>query len=405
MALDLGFVRAQFPALASGFAYLDNAGGSLVLKRVAERISDYLLTTSVQTGAGYAHSQRASARLAESRAACARMVNARRAEEVFFASSATVAMRTLATAMAAQFQPGDEVVLTVFDHESNIGPWLTLKDRGVVFRFWSVDPHTREPSLDDLEALMTPRTRLVCVTHCSNILGAIMPIAEIAGLVHAHGAKLCVDGVAYAPHRAIDVQALDCDYYVFSFYKTFGPHFAMAYGKYDALAELDGLYHYFYDRTKTPAKLEPGNPSYELAWGAAGIVDYLDELGGRTGDFAAIQKAFDDIAAHEEVIAERLLGYLRARNDVEIVGPSASDRAVRAPTIAFKSGRLASSAVVASVDRDPIGIRYGDFHSRRLVEHLGLAKGDGVVRVSMTHYNTLDEIDGLIASLDQALAG
>lgn len=405
MPLDLAFVRAQFPALQSGFAYLDNAGGSLVLKRVADRVSEYLLTTSVQTGAGYAHSQRASARLSEARAACARMVNARRPEEVFFASSATVAMRTLATGMAAQFEPGDEVVLTVFDHESNIGPWLTLKDRGVVFKFWGVDPQTLEPTLADLDALITPRTKLVCVTHASNILGAIMPIAEIAALVHAHGARLCVDGVAYAPHRAVDVQALDCDYYVFSFYKTFGPHFAMAYGKYDALAELDGLYHYFYDRSKTPAKLEPGNPSYELAWGAAGIVDYLDELGGRGGDFASIQRAYDDIAAHEEAIAARLLGYLDARNDVRVIGPVTADRAVRAPTIAFKSARLASSAVVAAVDRDPIGIRYGDFHSRRLVEHLGLAQGDGVVRVSMTHYNTLDEIDALIASLDQALAG
>lgn len=403
MSLDLAFVRAQFPALSDGFAYFDNAGGSLVLKRVAERISDYLLTTSVQTGAAYAHSQRASARLAEARAACARLVNARRPEEVFFASSTTVAMRALSEAMASQFQPGDEVVLTVFDHESNIGPWLTLKDRGVVFKFWSVDPATMTPSLDDLEALVTAKTKLVCVTHCSNILGAIMPIAEIAALVHAHGAKLCVDGVAFAPHRAVDVRALDCDYYVFSFYKTFGPHFAMAYGKYDALAELDGLYHYFYDRSKTPAKLEPGNPSYELAWGAAGVVEYLDELGGGGRDHAAIVRAFDAVAAHEEAIAERLLAYLRARNDVAIVGPATADRAARAPTISFKPARLASSDVVAAIDRAQIGVRYGDFHSRRLVEHLGLADGDGVVRVSMAHYNTLDEVDALVERLDETL--
>jgi cysteine desulfurase family protein (TIGR01976 family) len=404
MPLDLAFVRSQFPALGSGFAYFDNAGGSLVLKRVAERISDYLLTTSVQTGAGYADSQRASARLAEARAACARLVNARRPEEVFFASSTTVAMRALATAMASQFQPGDEVVLTVFDHESNIGQWLSLAERGVVFKFWSFDPQTLEPKLEDLAALLTSRTKLVCVTHCSNILGAIMPIGEIASLVHAHGAKLCVDGVAYAPHRAIDVQALDVDYYVFSFYKTFGPHFAMVYGKHEALLELDGLYHYFYGRDKTPGKLEPGNPSYELAWGAAGVVDYLDELGGGGGDHAAIARAFDAIAVHEQTIAARLLDYLRGRNDLRIVGPATAASAVRAPTIAFKTDRLPSSRIVAGVDRDPIGIRFGDFHSRRLIEHAGLAEGDGVVRVSMTHYNTLDEVDRLVASLDRALA-
>ncbi|MHB2166763.1 cysteine desulfurase-like protein [Alsobacter sp. R-9] len=403
-ALDLDRVRAAFPALASGWAFFDNAGGSQVLRTVAERISDYLLTTSVQLGASYEVSQLASARFAQARATVARLVNARRPEEIVFGPSTTQLMRNLAAAMASQFAPGDEIVLTEFDHESNIGPWLGLAERGVVVRTWRCDPRTGEVDLADLEALLGPRTRLVCVTHTSNILGTINPVAAIAERVHAHGARLCVDAVAYAPHRAVDVQACGADYYVFSFYKVYGPHFAMMWGRHEHLLELDGLYHWFYGKDKVPTKLEPGNANYELAWGCTGIVDYLDALGGGTGDRAALERAFAAIAGHEEVLAERLLDWLRHRNDVRIVGHREADRALRVPTIAFKVEGRDSAEIVRKVDDDRIGIRFGDFHSRRLVERLGLVDGSGVVRVSMVHYNTVEEVDRLIASLDRALS-
>ena len=403
MPLDLDDVRRQFPALADGFAYMDNAGGSLVLKSVADRVSDYLLTTSVQTGAGYEASRRAVERLGDARRRFALMVNAARPEEIVLGPSTTVLCQFLARAMASRFRPGDEIVVTDFDHESNIGPWRALEARGVTIKLWSIDPESVEIDLDRLERLMTPRTRLVAVTHASNILGTINPIADIARLVHAHGAEIVVDGVAYAPHRAIDVAALGVDYYVFSFYKTYGPHFAMLYGRYDKLLELDGLYHYFYGRDKVPHKLEPGNTNYELAWGAAGIVDYLDGLGGGTGDRAAIARAFEDIALQEEAIGERLLAYLRGRNDVAIVGRRSGARDERVPTVAFKHRQKDAADIVKAVDPDRVGIRFGDFHSRRLIEHLGLAGNSGVVRVSMVHYNTLDEVDRLIASLDRAM--
>jgi cysteine desulfurase family protein (TIGR01976 family) len=404
MALDIDLARSRFPALESGFAFFDNAGGSQVLKTVADRVSDYLLTTSVQTGASYALSQQATARLAEARRKIARLVNASRPEEVVLGPSTTVLMRFLAAAMARYFEPGDEVILTVFDHESNIGPWLALEERGVAFKFWSIDPDTFAVDLGELDRLLTPRTKLVCVTHASNILGTIMPVEEIARRVHEQGAQLCVDAVAYAPHRAVDVRATDADYTIFSFYKTYGPHFAVMVGKYDNLLELDGLYHYFYGRDKVPAKLEPGNTNYELAWGCTGIVDYLDELGGGTGDRAAIERAFDDIAAHEERIGERLLSFLRERNDVRVIGDRSADRAIRVPTISFKAEGRDSGEIVRAVDADGIGIRFGDFHSRRLVDHLGLQEGGGVMRVSMVHYNAIEEVDRLVESLDRALA-
>jgi cysteine desulfurase family protein (TIGR01976 family) len=403
MALDIDHVRAQFPALADDFAYFDNAGGSLVLRSVADRIHDYLTTTSVQTGASYSHSKRASSRVHESRVKLARFINAARPEEIVLGPSATMMMRLLATSMASRFEPGDEIIVTTFDHESNIGPWMILQERGVVFKFWSIDRDSFEIDLDGLRNMMSARTKLVCVTHASNILGAINPIAEIARIVYEGGAKLCVDGVAYAPHRAVDVQALGVDYYVFSLYKTYGPHFAVLYGKFEHLLELDNLYHHFYGKEKVPAKLEPGNTNYELAWGSAGIVDYFDELGGGGGDHAAIRRAFDDVARHEELIGERLLSYLREKNGVRIIGPRSADKTIRVPTIAFKVEGMDSRAVVERVDRDQIGIRFGDFHSRRLIEHLGLADGNGVVRVSMVHYNTIGEVDRLIESLDRAM--
>ncbi len=402
-SLNINAVRAQFPALGSGWAFLDNAGGSQVLRGVAERVADYMLTTSVQTGASYAMSEQATARMVEARAKVARLVNATRPEEVVFGPSTTVLMRFLATAMASQFQPGDEVVLTDFDHESNIGPWQLLAPRGVVFRTWPLDRDGYRVDLDALDALLTERTKLVCVTACSNILGTLNPMRAIADRVHAAGAKLCVDAVAYAPHRAVDVQATGADFTLFSFYKTFGPHFAVMVGRYDHLLELDGLYHYFYGRERVPHKLEPGNVSYEAAWGCTGIVDYLDDLGGGTGDRAAIERAFEAIAEQEERLSERLLGWLDSRNDLAVVGNRAADRASRVPTISFKPLDGDAADIVRRVDAAKVGVRYGDFHSRRLIETLSLGDRNGVIRASLVHYNTVEEVDRLTRALEEAL--
>ncbi len=403
MPLDLAYVRQQFPALADGFGYLDNAGGSLVLSRVADRVRDYLLTTSVQTGASYRQSQLAVERLAEARDRIALLLNAARPEEIVLGPSTTVMFQFLAKAMEGRLAPGDEIVVTDFDHESNIGPWRALEKRGIVIKTWGLDPESFEIDLAELDTLMTERTRLVAVTHVSNILGTINPVAEIARRVHARGAEIAVDGVAYAPHRAVDVRAWDVDYYVFSFYKTYGPHFAVLYGKYEKLLELDGLYHYFYGREKVPMKLEPGNTNYELAWGSAGIVDYLDTLGGGTGDRGAITRAYDAMAEQEDAIGARLLAFLGSRNDVRVVGRRTSGADTRVPTVAFKARARDAAAIVRDVDKHELGIRFGDFHSRRLIERLDLAGDSGVVRVSMVHYNTLEEVDRLIGALEPAL--
>ncbi|AJY44959.1 cysteine desulfurase-like protein [Martelella endophytica] len=407
-SLDIDFVRSQFPGLKQDWAFFDNAGGSQILKGSVERINGFLFEKNVQIGGSYAVSQSAAAALAEARTAAMHLVNAARPEEIVFGPSTTVLLQNLARAMQSQFRPGDEIVVTVSDHESNIGPWDRLKDIGVIVKFWPLDRETMSLRTEDLAPLMSDRTRLVCVTHVSNILGSINDVRAIADFVHARGALICVDAVAYAPHRAVDVQAFDADFYVFSLYKVFGPHYALMYGKYDLLAELDTLYHYFYGKDKIPGKLEPGNPNYELAYATCGIVDYLAALGEKAGESgsvrARIEAAYAAITAQEEALSERLLSYLRARNDCRIIGASTASGSVRVPTIAFRFDGRDADAICRAVDRHNIAIRHGDFHSRRLAEYLDLTDNGGMLRVSMVHYNTTAEIDRLTAALDEILA-
>ena len=405
--LDLDYVRGHLPGLGNGWAFFDNAGGTQILSGVVERMNEFLFNRNVQTGGTYEVSQAAARSLAEGRDAMMRLVNASRPEEIVFAPSTTVALQNLARSMSPRFEAGTEVVVTMTDHESNIGPWVGLERAGVRVRFWEPDRDTLELDLADLDRLMSKRTKLVAVTHTSNILGTINPIAEIAEFVHERGALICVDSVACAPHRAIDVQRLGVDFLVFSLYKVFGPHYAVMFGRYDLLAELESLYHYFYGKDKVPAKLEPGNASYELAYGSIGIVDYLSRLGARAcgtdSTRAGISAAFAAITRHESEIGERLLAYLRDRDDCRIVGRTRGDDPGRVPTISFRIDGRRSGDIARRVDDHNIAIRFGDFHARRLVEFLDLDEPDGVVRVSMTHYNTLDEVDALIAALDGIL--
>ncbi len=405
--LDMDFVRSQFPGLSKGWVLFDNAGGSQILKSAVERINTFLFDKNVQIGGSYEVSQKAAEALLEARTSAMHLVNASRPEEIVFGSSTTALLQNLARAMQSQLSKGDEIIVTVADHESNIGPWDRLQSAGIKVKFWPLDREQLRLDLKDLEPLMTDRTRLVCVTHVSNILGEINPIRQIADFVHARGPRICVDAVAYAPHRAVDVQAFDADYYVFSLYKTYGPHYALMYGKYDHLLELDTLYHYFYGKDKVPGKLEPGNPNYELAYATCGIVDYLVKLGEMTAETGSVRQkivaAYDAITLQENALVERLLGYLRSRNDCTIIGRSDNRDGIRIPTISFRFDGMDASEVCKIIDDEKIAIRFGDFHSRRLAEYLDVTDHGGMVRVSMVHYNTVEEVDRLTAAFDRML--
>lgn len=412
VVLDLAFARAQFPALSddpAGWVFLDNAGGSQILGSVVDGIREFLVTSNVQIGASYALSALAAERLFNAQVRIAEMMNAARPEEIVFGPSSTIMIQHLARALAPTLNPGDEIVVSRVDHEAHIGPWVALEAHGVTVKFWDLNRDTMTLEATDLEPLLSKRTRLVTCTQATNIFGQIVPVAEIAALAHRYGAQICVDGVAFAPHRLIDVRAWDVDYYVFSLYKVFGPHHAVLYGKYDRLLALGNLSHHFVPADKIPGKLQPGNPNYELSHGSAAIPGYLAELGVRSGAAPGasprdqMATAFDVIAAHEEMLAERVLSFLRSRPDVRIIGPASSARGTRVPTISFVVDGRSSQSIVRAIDPMKIGIRFGDFYSRRLVEDLRLPTGDGVVRASFAHYNSVADADRLIAGLTTVL--
>ena len=430
--LDLAAVRGEFPALNDEIVYLDNAGGSQVLKRVADRVHDYLLSSSVQLGASYARSQLAGERVLAARRAVASLINAPQDDEVVMGGATTSLMFLLTQAVAQGIRPGDEIIVTDSDHEANIGGWMRLETRGAVVKVWHVNRDSLELELEDLDALLGPRVKWLALTWASNILGTVNPVAEVARRVHAVGGRVCVDAVAYAPHRLVDVQASGADVVAFSFYKVFGPHLAVLWGRRELLLALPSLNHYFIGAEVIPYKLQPGNVNYELSYGCIGICDYLEHMGRSLGAAGAgmdtprqcMQRAFDAFARHEDRMAARLITWLEGKRGVRIIGRGAGSRgdvavgaaaagagvagAVgdpgRVPTVSFVVPGTQSAAVVRHMDRHGIGIRFGDFYARRLIEALDLTRHGGVVRVSMAHYNTEGEIDRLIQHLDEAIA-
>ena len=406
--LQMDYVRQQFPALAGDWVFFDNAGGSQTLKQVVDRISEYLLTSNVQLGASYAVSQLAGDRVLQAREAVATLMNAADSTEVVMGGSTSLLLRMLSLGLVRLWNPGDEVIVTNTDHEANVSPWMDLERQGIVVKIWQANPETLELHLADLDPLLTSRTRLVALTHASNILGTINPIRQIADRVHAEGAMICVDGVGYAAHRLVDVQALDVDFYAYSFYKTYGAHYAVLYGKRSHLLNIPGINHYFIGEAEIPYKLQPGNVNYELSYGIVGLCDYLKELAQlHYGEAAAptlrgqMQQAFQRISDHEAAIGDRLLNYLNSKPNVRIIGHPHAEQTHRVPTISFVIHGIDSAIIPPKMDAHRIGIRYGDFYAKRLIQDLGLVKQNGVVRVSMVHYNTLEEVDRLIECFEQ----
>ena len=405
--LNLDTIRAEFPALAGGTVFLDNAGGSQVLRRVGDRVRDYLVTSSVQLGASYTASQAAGEKVLVARRAVAELINAPFDDEVVMGGATTALMFMLTQALMEGIRPGDEIIVTDTDHEANIGGWMRLQQAGAVVKVWHVNRDSLALELDDLDRLLSSRTKWVALTWASNILGTVNPVRDVARRVHAIGGCVCVDAVAYAPHRLVDVQASGADVVVFSFYKVFGPHYAVMWVQRELLLSLPSLNHFFIGKDVLPYKLQPGNVNYELSYGCIGIHEYLCDVGSSLGASGnarqRMQAAFDAFERHEDQLAERLLSWLRGRRGVRIIGQPAAKGGERVPTISFVVAGNAPEAIVKHVDRFDIGIRHGDFYAKRLIEALGLAPQGGVVRVSIAHYNTAAEIDRLIRHLDEAM--
>jgi len=405
--LDVEFVRHHFPSL-NDWAFFENAGGTFVPRSVIDRIHRYMTETQVQPGGDYTASIDAAERIAESQRLMAEMINAA-PEEIVIGPSSTMNVYVLSHALRAWFKPGDELVVTNLDHETNIGAWRRLTELGVVIKEWQLDAGTAELEVERLAALLTERTQLVCFTACSNITGAIHDVRAITRLVHDAGALACVDAVAYAPHRPLDVRALDVDFCIFSTYKLYGPHLAILYGKREHLLEAPGQNHFFIGERDIPLKLNPGGVNHELTAALAGITDYFDAIYDHHFPDKSAERhqrvvdVFELIANHEEVLAARFVDFLNTKSNVRLIGRATADKARRASIFSFAVAGRDSGELPGRLAKQRVAIRSGHFYAARCIEALGLASQNGVVRASMVHYNTLGEVDRLIARLDEAL--
>jgi len=396
-------LRAQFPALSGETVFLENAGGSQVPAVVADRIRDYMLSSYVQLGAGYELSRRATQMVEEAHGFVRLLMGAQNGE-VIFGSSTSALLQMLADCYAKVLEPGQEIIVAETGHEANVGPWVRLEPLGIQIRWWKMDPETCACSLEDLDELLSERTALVAFPHVSNLLGEIVDIGAIAGLAHQVGAKVVVDGVAFAPHRAIDVAAWGVDWYAYSTYKVYGPHMGAMWGSADALAQLQGPNHFFIEGV--PYQFELGGVCHEGCAGILGLADYLKSVvevdRSASMDRAVVDQAFEVMAACEQPLIAKLVDYLQSRSDVRIVGPG-HDGSNRVGTVSFVHSRKSSREITEAVDRSGIAIRHGHMYAYRLCERLDLDPDDGVVRISLVHYNTPEEIDRLIEVLDGAL--
>ncbi|KAL6873073.1 selenocysteine lyase [Trichoderma novae-zelandiae] len=384
-------VRDKFPALQQAQVFFDNAGGSQTLGTAIDSIKDYLSSTNVQLGASYAVGKKSTSAYRAGYQAAAGYINAD-PDEIVFGASTTQLLRNLSYAL--KFNPGDEIVVSRIDHEANIASWVDLAERqNLVLRWWTPAPGPNPRlSVDTLSCLVSNKTRLVACTHASNILGTITDVRAVADVAHGVGALLCVDAVAYAPHRPIDVKALGVDFYCFSWYKVYGPHVSMLYGSWSAQTHLRSLGHFFNPSASLEDKLGLAGGSYELVQSIPKVVDYLE---GK----------WDGIITQEALLQMELLAFLRSRgNSVTIYGEPQADTSLRVATISFSVRGRNSRVLVEEVERvTNYAFRWGTFYSDRLVrETLGLGK-NGVVRVSMVHYNTLEEVRGLIHALEDVL--
>lgn len=326
-------------------------------------------------------------------------------------------------ALFEHFAPGSEIIISSMDHEANIASWVQMaKFRSVEVRWWRPTPTSGQksnPQLDPevLRGLMSDKTRLVACTHTSNILGTITPIRKIADVVHSFpSALLAVDAVAYAPHREVDVKALDVDIYAFSWYKLFGPHMALLYASSRAKSRMQSLGHFFKPADSLEDMLGLAGASYELLAGLPDVVKYVEGFAPEGGDARGRRSAaWKSLAEHEHVLQKTLLEYLTAEKSghgrkITIWGGSSPDPSLRVPVISFTVEGWSSKELVLAVQERSggrFGFRWGGFYSNRLVkEVLGLEDvDDGVVRVSLVHYNTVQEVKEYISVIDQVLQG
>ncbi|KAK6354354.1 hypothetical protein TWF730_008762 [Orbilia blumenaviensis] len=388
--------RYRFPSVVgTGQVYMDNAGGSQTLDVVIDSITHYLSNTNVQLGTSYVVGQKSNELVAAGLLASAKFINADPGE-VVLGSAATQLLHNLSSAL--KFPSGSEIIVSACDHETNVAPWLRLaENQGHTVKFWKPSPsHEWTLQLSDLEPLLSAKTAVVAFTACSNITGTIHDVKTYAEFIKEKypDTLVAVDGVAYTPHRPIDVKALGVDFFVFSWYKVYGPHISLLYAAPRTQKYITPLTHFFNPTETLFDKLNLAGGNYELTASLPPLVYFLTP------------ETWDGIKKQEEVLSKTFIDWVLSRSDVTLYGTKETSSDKRVPVLSFSVKGWGSRDLVEAVEKEDLkyGIRWGHVYAKRLVDLLGLEKPDeGIVRVSLLFYNTVEEVEGLIKVLDKVL--
>lgn len=408
MTLDTDFIRAQYPVFSNPktarWAMFENAGGSYVPAQVIDRLHDFFRFTKVQPYGPFESSIEAGEAMEAGYRAMAGLLDCD-PDDLTLGPSTTMNFYVLAHGIRPSLEPGEEIVVTNQDHEANIGCWRRLEEFGVIIKEWRIDPATGELSIDELESLITDRTRLICFSLCSNIVGTMNDVKAVCDLARGVGALTAGDGVSFAPHRVLAVNDSGLDFYLFSTYKTFGPHLGIMWGKRSVLDTLEPQGHYF-NRDLPHYRFNPAGPLHAEIGSLAGIGSYIEDVydhhfNGEETDFhSKAEKVFDLFARYETTQANRILDALKAVPGARIIGKDHAEVGTRAATISFTiDGKPSEETVKKLVEKD-IAVRNGHFYAVRCLEALGITDtSDGVIRISLVHYNSENDVDRLVEAL------
>ena len=384
-------------------AFLDGPAGTQVPKQVMDAVQNYFLHSNANTCGAFLTSQRNDAMIALARAAMGDFFHCEK-DEVIFGQNMTTITFALARAIGRELRPGDEIVVTTLDHDANVSPWRALEEKGVVIRQVDIREADCTLDLDDLKRKITAKTKLVAVGYASNAVGTINPVAEITKLAHDAGAMMFIDAVHYAPHGPIDVRALDCDFLVCSPYKFFGPHMGTLYGKREQLLRFKP-YKVRPATDLLPDRWETGTQVQELIAGIEAAVNYLAELGRRHEPSAndrrgALLAAYRATMHHERTLVTRLIEGLLEIPGLKFFGITDPKRlGERCSTVSVRIGNHNPTAIAKFLGDRGIFTWDGNYYALNLTERLGVEQHGGLLRIGLVHYNTMEEVERLLAAL------
>jgi cysteine desulfurase family protein (TIGR01976 family) len=413
-ALDLTWVRSQFPALAQTIhgnpaVFLDGPGGTQVPQGVIDAISDYLSRNNANTGGAYHTSRNTDRMIAEARAAMGDFLNCD-ADEIVFGQNMTTLTYAMSRAIGRELAADDEIVLTLLDHDANFSPWKALEEKGVIIRTVKFNETDCTLDMQDLAEKIGGRTRLVAVGYASNAVGTINNVAEVVRLARHAGALSYIDAVHYAPHGPIDVRALDCDFLVCSTYKFFGPHMGVLYGKREHLKRLRP-YKVRPNTDNIPNGWEWGTLNHECIAGIKACVDYWEALGRRAKPEAATRRAailsaHEAIHQHERKMMKKMIAGLLAIPGLKLYGISDPHRFEnRCATIVVRIEGYTPLELATKLGDRGIFTWDGNYYALNVTEQLDVERLGGFLRIGLVHYNTMEESESLLGVLREIVGG